>query len=88
MSSADYQKTIVDLAKGNPGAAEVLGRVFETRGQSDFSSVVHGLRVMGFSGPQIWLCYEHFAGGDLGRFVEAVRERNQDMQELVHRRSR
>lgn len=87
MSIIDFQATAKDISKGNPGALTVLSNVYRTRGEGEFSSVVNGLRKMGFSGSQIWLCYKDFAGEDLGRFIEAVRERNQTMQDLVHRRS-
>ena len=88
MGVEDTNNTIVDLGQGNPGAIRVLADVHVQMGIDEFSSVVQGLRVMKFFGPAIWLCYKDYAGQDLRRFVAAVKERNEDMQEVVNREMR
>jgi hypothetical protein len=85
MSVLDAQETILRLGDGNPGAMSVLIRVFKELGENEFSSVAQGLRVLNFSGPEIWLCYKDYAGEDLQGFVEGIRSRNQRMQDIVNR---
>jgi succinylarginine dihydrolase len=85
MSTREAEKTIVRLAKGNPGAVVVLTQVYQVMGEGEFSAVVQGLRVMGLSGPEIWFCYEQYADRDLQLFVDEVRERSERMQAEVDR---
>lgn len=85
MSASDCHRTVLDVSKGNPGAARVLSEVYRYLGENKFSSVIQGLRVMEFSGPKIWMCYKDFAREDLDLFVTSVIERNQEMQEVVRK---
>ncbi len=85
MSIVDSQNTITKISRGNPGAITVLTRVLRERGEDQFSGVVNSLRVMGFSGPDIWIGYKDYAGEDLGRFIACVRERNEEMQGVINR---
>lgn len=86
MAKVDAQKAIISVAKGNPGTSDLLARILETQGEDTFSSVIHSLRMMDLSGPQVWLCYKDYACQDLYRFIQAVRDRDEEMLELVRRR--
>lgn len=88
MGMVDVQKAISSVAKGNPGTLKLLSDVHSFYGEDKFSSVIHSLRMMDLSGPQVWLCFSDYACHNLDRFIEAVRNRDEEMIELVGRRSK
>ena len=85
MPRADAVNTITELSEGNPGAMNVLGSVWENASEDTFSSVVAGLRALGYKGSVIWMAYKDWAGCDLKRFIEGVRVRDSGMREVVRR---
>lgn len=83
MPISDASKTIADLAIGNSGAVEALSTVYRELGESQFSTLVHGLRRLDFSGPQIYVCWADYAGRDLYKFFEGVRTKDPEMVHIA-----
>ena len=79
MPRSDAARTIADLSIGNSGAVVVLRTVYRDLGESQFSTLVHGLRQLDFSGPQIYVCWADYAGRDLYKFFEGVRTKDPEM---------
>lgn len=79
MPRSDAARAIADLAIGNPGAVEALSAVYRDLGENNFSTLVHGLRQLEFSGPQIYICWSDYANRDLYKFCEGVRTKDPEM---------
>ncbi len=73
------------MSRGNPREMTVLRRILSERGEDEFSGIVNSLRIMGFSGSDIWVGYKDYAGEDLARFIACVRERSAEMQGVINR---
>ena len=63
--SMDVQKDILERAKGNPGAARILGQL-ASKGEEIYSKVAPNLG----NGSEIWLKYKDECGEDLDAMIE------------------
>lgn len=84
MLEKDLEKTIFNLSDGNPGALTALTIVYRDLGEGQFSTLVYHLRQLGFTGPQIYLCWNDFARRDLYKFFEGVRTKDPAMVSIVN----
>lgn len=72
----DTEKAILEVSDGNFGALGVLSDFRRTFGEGDFSTVIHHLRQLGFSGADVWTCWNDYARKDSKKFFEALRTHN------------
>lgn len=83
MAGTEASQTILKLAKGNPAAGVALATAYRELGESQFSTLVHGLRRLDFSGPQIYVCWADYADKDLYKFFEGVRTQDPEMVRIA-----
>lgn len=74
---------IVTMSEGNPGAMSVLMKLFS----SEPHGFIFGLHLddMNIRGPQIWLGFKDFAGEDLEKFKQALKDRSKEMVDLINK---
>ena len=75
------QSAITKLCEGNPGALRVLMELAND-GMPGFLSMLDA-DDMGLKGPAIWVGYMDFAKQDLRAFQEALRNRSQEMVDVI-----
>jgi len=80
--SDSITSAIEKLSGGNPGAMRVCVELVK-------GDPVRGLMAlldaddMGLKGPAIWIGFKDFAGGDLEKFREALRDRSPEMISVI-----
>lgn len=94
----DLRDSIFTMSEGNPGAIKVLGSCLKKQGQMDFmmGTLLH-LDDMNIRGSQIWIAFKDYCahGSDritgtnenLNRFIEAVKQRDPNMVDMVNQAS-
>ena len=68
---------LVAMSEGNPGAINVLMQMMD---KSEMGLLdILSLDDMNIQGTQIWIGYKDYCGQDIDKFIECVRNRDNDM---------
>jgi hypothetical protein len=78
---------VVEMSEGNPGAINVMMSMIEKLGITTATLDILRMEDMNIRGSQIWVGYKDFAGGDMEKFVGALRDRNKEMISLINENS-
>lgn len=73
---------MLTMAEGNPGAISAMTSLMEDGPQGIFD-VLH-LDDMNMRGPQVWVAYKDFCGGNTKIFREKIRARDKEMISFVN----
>ena len=75
---------MLKMAEGNIGATRVLKEL----DASNHCETILFLDDMNIRGTQIWIGFKDYCGQDLGRFIEACKNRDPEMIELINDKGR
>lgn len=80
----DLRPVIAQICEGNPGAIRVMMCMLEKFGTIEGFMRILDLNDMNMRGPQIWVAYKEWAGHDLEKLKEGIRQRNEDLVATVN----
>ena len=82
LSLGTRESMIIEMSEGNPGALDVLARLFV---KPQDLVIILGLDDMNIRGTQIWVAYKDFAGRDLHVLYWSIIDRSPQMVDTVNR---
>lgn len=71
------------ISEGNPGAMNVMARLLESDEVSGFVTLL-ALDDMNIRGTQLWLAYNDFCQGDLGKLHDVAEQRDYELVKFLN----
>lgn len=75
---------VVLMSRGNPGAVNVLVNMLRLGAEEGLIRILD-MDDMGIRGDMVWIGFKDYAGSDLNKFMDGLRDRDQKLVDAVNR---